>query len=145
MSLLSYIQAKIGVVSKPVSTLSVAHLETLTQPPNFFPVHCRTLHPIYRQVALKYKDNSDLVFARLDLSTFKPFDMKVNQHRISIFKAKTKNLKSHPSSYFSQIIGYPSIKIFRRGNEELDYWGDNNVEDITDYIESAVLRKPNEL
>ena len=48
-------------------------------------------------------------------------------------------------SFNIQIIGYPSIKVFRRGNEELDYWGDNNEEDITDFIESNVLHKPNEL
>jgi len=43
------------------------------------------------------------------------------------------------------VIGYPSIKVFRRGNEEVDYWGDNNEEDITDFIESSVLKKHTEM
>ena len=43
------------------------------------------------------------------------------------------------------MIGYPSIKVFRRGNEEVDYWGDNNEEDITDFIESSVLKKHTEM
>ena len=47
--------------------------------------------------------------------------------------------------FINQVIGYPSIKVFRRGNEEIDYWGDNNEEDITDFIESNVLQKSNEL
>ena len=44
-----------------------------------------------------------------------------------------------------QVIGYPSIKVFRRGNEEVDYWGDNNEEDITDFIETSVLKKHTEM
>ena len=44
-----------------------------------------------------------------------------------------------------QIIGYPSIKVFKRGNEEVDYWGDNNDEDISDFIESNLLRNTSEL
>ena len=46
---------------------------------------------------------------------------------------------------FFQIIGYPSIKVFRRGNEEVDYWGQNNVEDIKNFVEKTVLRKEDEL
>ena len=40
-------------------------------------VHCRTLHPIFRKIAEKYRENKDIVFARMDLSSFKPVDLKV--------------------------------------------------------------------
>ena len=50
-----------------------------------------------------------------------------------------------PTIPFFQIIGYPSIKVFRRGNEEVDYWGQNNVEDIKNFVEKTVLRKEDEL
>ena len=43
-------------------------------------MHCRTLHPMYRQVALDYKDNDDIIFARMDLSEHKPLDLKVWNH-----------------------------------------------------------------
>ena len=51
----------------------------------FFTVHCRTLHPIYRQVALDYKDNDDIIFARMDLSEHKPLDLKVLKLSIPIY------------------------------------------------------------
>merc|ERR1719219_3395097 len=82
-------------------------------------MHCRTLHPVFRNVAKKYRENKDIMFARMDLGEFKPLDLK--------------------------IIGYPSIKVFKRGNEEVDYWGDNNDEDISDFIESNLLRNTSEL
>ena len=40
-------------------------------------MHCRTLHPIFRKIAEKYRENKDIVFARMDLSSFKPVDLKV--------------------------------------------------------------------
>ena len=43
-----------------------------------FSVHCRTLHPIFRNVAKKYRENKDIMFARMDLGEFKPIDLKVS-------------------------------------------------------------------
>ena len=43
-------------------------------------VHCRTLHPIFRKIAEKYRDHKEIVFARMDLSSFKPVDLKVILH-----------------------------------------------------------------
>lgn len=44
-----------------------------------------------------------------------------------------------------QVIGYPSIKAFRRGNEEVDYWGQNEEGLIVQFIEDSVLRNVDEL
>ena len=41
-------------------------------------MHCRTLHPIFRTVAEKYRENDKIIFARMDLGEFKPFDLKVS-------------------------------------------------------------------
>ena len=41
-------------------------------------VHCRNLHPIFRTVAEKYRENDKIIFARMDLGEFKPFDLKVS-------------------------------------------------------------------
>ena len=41
-------------------------------------VHCRNLHPIFRKVAEKYRENDKIIFARMDLGEFKPFDLKVS-------------------------------------------------------------------
>ena len=43
-----------------------------------FLVHCRNLHPIFRKVAEKYRENDKIIFARMDLGEFKPFDLKVS-------------------------------------------------------------------
>ena len=43
-----------------------------------FSVHCRTLHPIYRNIAMEYKANKDIIFARMDLSEHRPMDLNVS-------------------------------------------------------------------
>ena len=45
-----------------------------------------------------------------------------------------------------QVIGYPSIKAYRRGNEEVDYWGQNNHDDILNFLEFTLRGvRPDEL
>ena len=46
-------------------------------------VHCRNLHPIFRKVAEKYRENDKIIFARMDLGEFKPFDLKVSMNEVT--------------------------------------------------------------
>ena len=50
------------------------------------------------------------------------------------------------SKMMFQVIGYPSIKGYRRGNEEVDYWGQNNHDDILNFLEFTLRGvRPDEL
>ena len=40
--------------------------------------HCRKLQPIFKTIAQKYRGHKDLLFARLDLGTYTPMDLKVS-------------------------------------------------------------------
>jgi len=88
-------------------------------------VHCRKLEPIFNDLAVWYEQKGlnerEIVFVRIDVSDGnKPKDLNV--------------------------IGYPSIKAYRKGKDEVDYWGQNNHDDILNFLEFTVRGvKPDEL
>jgi len=73
--------------------------------------HCKQLAPIYEQLGEKYKDNADIIVAKLDSTANELEDIKVQS--------------------------FPTIKLFPKGSDEvIDYQGERTLEALTRFIDS---------
>jgi protein disulfide-isomerase A1 len=73
--------------------------------------HCKQLTPIYEQLGEKYKDNSDIVVAKMDATVNELEDIKIQS--------------------------FPTIKLFPKGSSEVvDYFGARTVEALSKFIDS---------
>lgn len=73
--------------------------------------HCKQLTPIYEQLGEKYKDNSEVVVAKMDATANEVEDIKVQS--------------------------FPTIKLFPKGSTEaIDYFGARTVEALSKFIDS---------
>lgn len=73
--------------------------------------HCKQLTPIYEQLGEKYKDNNEVVVAKMDATANELEDIKIQS--------------------------FPTIKLFPKGSiEPLDYFGARTVEGLSKFIDS---------
>ncbi|CAF4917232.1 unnamed protein product, partial [Rotaria sp. Silwood1] len=73
--------------------------------------HCKQLTPIYEQLGEKYKDNADVVVAKMDATANELEDIKIQS--------------------------FPTIKLFPKGSDEvIDYHGARTVEGLSKFIDS---------
>ncbi|CAF2821435.1 unnamed protein product [Rotaria sp. Silwood2] len=73
--------------------------------------HCKQLAPIYEQLGEKYKDNADVVIAKMDATVNELEDIKIQS--------------------------FPTIKLFPKDSDEvIDYQGERTVESLTKFIDS---------
>lgn len=73
--------------------------------------HCKQLTPIYEQLGDKYKDNADVVIAKMDATANELEDIKIQS--------------------------FPTIKLFPKGSDEIiDYQGERTVEGLSKFIDS---------
>jgi len=73
--------------------------------------HCKQLTPIYEQLGEKYKDNSEVVVAKMDATVNELEDIKIQS--------------------------FPTVKLFPKGSDEvLDYFGARTVEGLSKFIDS---------
>jgi len=73
--------------------------------------HCKQLAPIWDELGEKYKDNPEIVIAKMDATANELEDVKVHS--------------------------FPTIKFFPKGSSEvIDYNGDRTVEGFTKFLES---------
>jgi protein disulfide-isomerase A1 len=73
--------------------------------------HCKQLTPIYEQLGEKYKDNADVVVAKMDATVNELEDIKVQS--------------------------FPTIKLFPKGSDEvIDYAGERTLEALARFIDS---------
>jgi len=73
--------------------------------------HCKQLTPIYEQLGEKYKDNADVVIAKMDATVNELEDIKIQS--------------------------FPTIKLFPKGSDEaIDYQGARTVEALAKFIDS---------
>jgi len=74
--------------------------------------HCKKLSPIYDELGEKFKDNKDVVIAKMD---------------------STANELEH-----TRIDSFPTIKLFKKGdNAVVDYNGERTLEGMTKFLESG--------
>lgn len=74
--------------------------------------HCKALAPIWDQLGEKYKDNADLIIAKMDAAS---------------------NELEH-----SKINSYPTIKLYKKGdNEAIEYNGERTLEGLSKFYESG--------
>lgn len=74
--------------------------------------HCKQLAPIYDQLGDKFKDNSEVLIAKMDA---------------------TANELEH-----TKIVSYPTIKLFKRDtNEVIEYNGERTLDGLTEFIETG--------
>ncbi|CAH1997410.1 unnamed protein product [Acanthoscelides obtectus] len=74
--------------------------------------HCKQLEPIYVKVGEHFKDNSDVVIAKIDA---------------------TANELQH-----TRVTSYPTIKLYTKGeNQQFDYNGPRTFEGLTKFVESG--------
>jgi len=74
--------------------------------------HCKQLAPIWDQLGEKFKDNEDVVIAKMDSTANEVEDVKVQS--------------------------FPTLKYFPKGSDEVvDYNGGRTLEDMTKFIESG--------
>jgi protein disulfide-isomerase A1 len=74
--------------------------------------HCKQLAPIWEELAEKYKDNSDIVIAKMDSTTNEVEDVKIQS--------------------------FPTLKFFPKGSDEVvDYSGERTLEALIKFIESG--------
>jgi len=74
--------------------------------------HCKQLAPIWDELGEKYKDNPEVVIAKMDATANELEDVKVHS--------------------------FPTIKFFPKGSSEvIDYNGDRTVEGFTKFLESG--------
>jgi len=74
--------------------------------------HCKQLVPTWEKLGEKYKDSKTVVIAKLDSTANELEDVKVT--------------------------GFPTIKLFKRGNNEaIDFTGDRTVDGFVKFIESV--------
>lgn len=73
--------------------------------------HCKQLAPIYDKLGEKYKDNDDIVIAKMDSTGNELEDIKIQ--------------------------GFPTIKLFKKEtNEMIDYSGERTLEGMSKFIDS---------
>ncbi|RWS05049.1 protein disulfide-isomerase-like isoform X2, partial [Dinothrombium tinctorium] len=73
--------------------------------------HCKQLAPIYEQLAEKYKDNENILIAKMDA---------------------TANELDH-----TKINSFPTIKLFKKGtNEAVEYNGERTLEGLNKFLET---------
>jgi protein disulfide-isomerase A1 len=73
--------------------------------------HCKQLTPIYEQLGEKYKDNEDVVVAKMDATANELEDIKIQS--------------------------FPTIKLFPKDSDEvIDYQGERTVEALSKFIDS---------
>ena len=90
-------------------------------------------------------NNTELGLTR-EQSSIREADCDCRQWAFQFLRPKTKKLPpSDPDISHNTIEDTTTLPSSEFGKEELDYWGDNNVEDITDFIESSVRRKSTDL
>jgi len=73
--------------------------------------HCKQLTPIYEQLGEKYKDNADVIVAKMDATANELDDIKIQS--------------------------FPTIKLFPKdSNEAIDFYGERTVEGLSKFIDS---------
>ncbi|CAF1081329.1 unnamed protein product [Adineta steineri] len=73
--------------------------------------HCKQLTPIYEQLGEKYKDNADIVIAKMDATANELEDIKIQS--------------------------FPTIKLFPKDSDEvIDYHGERTLEGLTKFVDS---------
>jgi protein disulfide-isomerase A1 len=73
--------------------------------------HCKQLAPIYELLGEKYKDNADVVIAKMDATANELEDIKIQS--------------------------FPTIKLFPKDSDEvIDYQGERTLEGLTKFIDS---------
>ena len=73
--------------------------------------HCKQLTPIYEQLGEKYKDNADVIVAKMDATANELEDIKIQS--------------------------FPTIKLFPKdSNEAIDFYGERTVEGLSKFIDS---------
>ncbi|KAG7205442.1 hypothetical protein KM043_007434 [Ampulex compressa] len=73
--------------------------------------HCQQLAPIYEALGEKYKDNNDVVVAKMDATANELEDMKIEN--------------------------YPTIMLYKKDtNEAIEYVGDRTLEGLSKFLES---------
>lgn len=73
--------------------------------------HCKQLTPIYEQLGEKYKENNDVLIAKMDATANELEDIKIQS--------------------------FPTIKLFPKNSEEaIDYQGERTVEALARFIDS---------
>ncbi|CAF1403034.1 unnamed protein product [Adineta ricciae] len=73
--------------------------------------HCKQLTPIYEQLGEKYKDNQDVVIAKMDATANELEDIKIQS--------------------------FPTIKLFPKDSDEvIDYQGERTLEALSKFIDS---------
>lgn len=74
--------------------------------------HCKQLAPIYDQIAEAFKDNKNIVIAKID---------------------STANELEH-----TKIVSYPTLKLYKKGdNQVIDYNGERTLKGLTKFLESG--------
>jgi len=74
--------------------------------------HCKQLTPTWDKLGEKFKDNADIVIAKMDATANELEDIKVQ--------------------------GFPTIKLFKKGdNKVVDYNGERTLEGFTKFLESG--------
>jgi len=73
--------------------------------------HCKQLTPIYEQLGEKYKDNADVIVAKMDATVNELEDIKIQS--------------------------FPTIKLFPKDSDEvIDYQGERTVDGLSKFIDS---------
>lgn len=73
--------------------------------------HCKQLTPIYEQLGEKYKDNPDVVIAKMDATANELEDIKIQS--------------------------FPTIKLFPKDSDEvIDYQGERTIEALSKFVDS---------
>jgi len=73
--------------------------------------HCKQMTPIYEELGQKYKDNADIIVAKMDATANELEDIKIQS--------------------------FPTIKLFPKGSDEvIDYQGARTVEALAKFIDS---------
>ena len=71
--------------------------------------HCKTLAPIWEQLAEFYRDENDVVIAKLDATANEAYGMKVR--------------------------GYPTLMFYPKGNKDgIEYEGQKDLESLKNYV-----------
>jgi len=73
--------------------------------------HCKQLTPIYEQLGEKYKDNADIVIAKMDATANELEDIKIQS--------------------------FPTVKLFPKDSDEvIDYQGERTLEGLSKFVDS---------
>jgi len=73
--------------------------------------HCKQLTPIYEQLGEKYKDNADIVIAKMDATANELEDIKIQS--------------------------FPTIKLFPKDSDEvIDYQGERTLDGLAKFVDS---------